>query len=717
MMASRASRVWRTIHWTVQVLAFLVAASNGHASPDQADIDRVRETLSNAVLGNRGRVELKYAGPLPPGLVEIVATGFKAEQGDAATGVTAELATQIRCGYRSSDYSRRLVDANRDKFDGQVTKGEPGKSVSLSMPACLVASTIHAHRVSKDETAQTLALKYYKKNVVTDEFCQMLLAANARDICAASRDKKLQIDDIVRIVLPSLEWQYQELNGLAFRALRIVPGADIDKLAALLVEASEKGRLQVLPQVAAELIVPAQGGACAIGARPPFDPVAVSETFLRPNLKNSEGRNRYARVGIKWEVRTPTVGIIDTGLYGSVLTRLQADSGGPPDLSSLSGTIASTGDFSEIEPSESDDYAGHGTHVSGLVLGGSAFWNALVRGKQEGPLGYMFGYLPKLIFIKVSSLGAYHQPPSISADVVRRALEHMYKDVHIINFSHKAPFSESLKEKLVSIVHQDKFVVSAAGNDSENMDEYSADEPQLSAMLSGDAQKFFITVGASNGALTAPATFSNKSSRMVDLFAPGTCLESFGNGKDGNDYVSLSGTSQAAPLVTFTLTLLQQMMMPRRELKFRILDTVDYAPGFSDSSISGGVLNIPKALDFFDDVVVFNKSEKGAYVRGRLVMVTPDQKEHPDAYLCLPPRDDAPRTLAHNTLLRSSRRIVMVGEVAKVVPEGNKVFKYYDCPFNPDLRFRLKNTNLPDFSLSEVREIVPRPNWWLKAEK
>ncbi|MBI3196134.1 MAG: S8 family serine peptidase [Rhodospirillales bacterium] len=701
----------------ILVLASLPCGANANA--DVKAVERVKQTLSDAASGNRSRVELKYSGPVPAALVEAVATHFVAEAGDAAAGVTAELATQIRCGYRSPEYAKRLTEANGDKFDGQVIKGPVGSTVSLVMPACLVAPVIHAHRIAKDETAQILAAKFYRQAVATDEFCQMLLAANARNICADSRDKKLRIDDIVRLVLPSLERQHQEMDGLAFRTLRMARRVDIASLATILVSASESNRLQVLPQASAELIVPskAQEGTCTPGEKPPFDPTALADAFLRPN-RTINGRNQYQRVEIKWQKRVPTVGIIDTGLYRAVLERLQAESGGPPELLSLSGTIDAIGSNSAgFEPSAADDFAGHGTHISGLVLGGGAFWKTLI-GKPEGPLSYMLGNLSKLVFIKVTSHGAHSQPPTISTDVVRRALEHIYKDVEIINFSHKAPFSESLKEKLVSIAQQDKFVVSAAGNDNDNMDEYSADEPQLSAMLSGDVQKFFITVGAANQELTAPASFSNTGSRMVDLFAAGTCIESLGDAQDDKrKYVFSSGTSQAAPLVTFTLTLLHQMMMPRKELKFRILDTVDYEPGFADVSISGGVLNIPKALDFFDDIVVLNKAPKGTYARGRLVMVTPDKMEHPDAYLCMSPKQNAVKTLAHNTLMRSSRRVVIVDGVAKIVPEANKTFKYHDCPYNPDIKLRLKNSNLPDIYLSEVKEIIPRPNWWLRAEQ
>jgi hypothetical protein len=362
--------------------------------------------------------------------------------------------------------------------------------------------------------------------------------------------------------------------------------------------------------------------------------------------------------------------------------------------------------------------------VLGLVLGGANFWKFLVKANGNASVfvdtntaKYVFDYLPQIVFIKVMSLPAFQEAPVIAADAMQNALVDIRSNVQIINFSHKAAYSETFKKVFLDAIAAKKLIVSSAGNDSDDQhfldDLISAQTPLLAAMLTSSKELFFITVGAANQDLTAPARFSHRSPRVVDLFAPGICLESLGGGMSGGDYVPFSGTSQAAPLVTFTLSLLEYLTMPPEEAKFRILDTVDYAKGFEGKAISEGVLNIPKALDFFDDIVILKKDGAPlprSYSRGQLVAVV-GGLERNDGRPCIVPQGS--KNQAQESTLRSARRIVIndAGR-AKVVPRSVGRYDYFECDPDPTLTLRLKNSDIQeDFKLSEVREIIPRPRW------
>jgi hypothetical protein len=168
-------------------------------------------------------------------------------------------------------------------------------------------------------------------------------------------------------------------------------------------------------------------------------------------------------------------------------------------------------------------------------------------------------------------------------------------------------------------------------------------------------------------------------------------------------------------LVTFALSLLQYLTMPSDEAKFRILDTVDYAKGFEGKAISEGVLNIPKALEFFDDIVVLRKDNDQlprSYYRGRLVAVV-DGLERDNGRPCLVPQGSKNKNTAEESTLRTARRIVVNEEnKVKIVPRSLGRYDYVECDPNPELTLRLKNSAMTnDFKLADVWEIIPRPKW------
>lgn len=92
------------------------------------------------------------------------------------------------------------------------------------------------------------------------------------------------------------------------------------------------------------------------------------------------------------------------------------------------------------------------------------------------------------------------------------------------------------------------------------------------------------------------ALFSNRGGNSVHLAAPGTGIWSLA---PENELTTLSGTSQAAPLVTGTAALIAARYpeADNATIKNRILHGVDPLPRYEDRLISGGRLNAATALE------------------------------------------------------------------------------------------------------------------------
>jgi hypothetical protein len=171
-------------------------------------------------------------------------------------------------------------------------------------------------------------------------------------------------------------------------------------------------------------------------------------------------------------------------------------------------------------------------------------------------------------------------------------------------------------------------VVIAAGNDSMDLER----DPIYPALYREDFQQQVITVashdpigstgrqairnGAPDAAVLAPLSrFSNYGRGTIDLAAPGCRIETLGL---NSGRVVVDGTSFAAPLVSFTAALLlsEGIMGPERA-RNRILASVDIVPGLPVHT--EGILNIPKALSVFEDLI---ELRSGEILRGRIVGLT-----------------------------------------------------------------------------------------------
>jgi subtilisin family serine protease len=131
--------------------------------------------------------------------------------------------------------------------------------------------------------------------------------------------------------------------------------------------------------------------------------------------------------------------------------------------------------------------------------------------------------------------------------------------------------------------------VAAAGNDGVNTDV----TPYYPAGFNFDN----IVAVAASTRTDALATFSNYGAVSVDLAAPGQDVYSTFNSAD-NGYTVNSGTSFASPIVAgaFALLRARNPSATYHQLIQQVLATVDPLPGLAGKCVSGGRLNLVRAL-------------------------------------------------------------------------------------------------------------------------
>ncbi|CAN5731157.1 hypothetical protein BH10BDE1_BH10BDE1_30370 [soil metagenome] len=229
-------------------------------------------------------------------------------------------------------------------------------------------------------------------------------------------------------------------------------------------------------------------------------------------------------------------------------------------------------DFDGDQPIVSDS-AGHGTHVSGIILAehGASTVKGVAPGAKLLPLDFM------------NAAGQGNIGDAILA--IKYAAS---QGARVINASWGgSPCSQTLNRTIAEIEAQGVLFVAAAGNNGADIDT----SPEYPAAFVLPNQ---ITVGAST-ARDYTAGFSNFSYHLVHLFAPGSAIMST---YPGSRLASLSGTSMAAPFVTGAAALIfsAHPNATVAQVRAALLNSVD--PGDFAAS-SKGRLDIKKALAAF----------------------------------------------------------------------------------------------------------------------
>jgi len=244
-----------------------------------------------------------------------------------------------------------------------------------------------------------------------------------------------------------------------------------------------------------------------------------------------------------------SIAIIDSGIDGSTS---HGDFDGR--IIYKKSFVNSTYGFSSAE--DHIDYHGHGTHVAGIAAGGGTSYSGVAKNAELVNLkaANMAGHSTQEAFI-----AAIDEAISLEVDVISIS----------IGFDISSPWSsgDELSLAVDKAVEAGIAVVIAAGNEGS--------EGELASINTPASAQRVITVGATNGSNNV-ASFSSRGPSFgyridpdvvapgKDIFAPlapGCVIELAYEslaGVDLGNYIPLSGTSMAAPVVSGAIALLIQ---------------------------------------------------------------------------------------------------------------------------------------------------------------
>ncbi|MDP9322099.1 MAG: S8 family serine peptidase [Acidobacteriota bacterium] len=308
------------------------------------------------------------------------------------------------------------------------------------------------------------------------------------------------------------------------------------------------------------------------------------------------------------------------GLDGAGVGVAIIDSGvtsGHDDLGG--GRVVHFADFVDFQPLASDEY-GHGTHVAGIIAGSGYDSNSARRGVAPAA---------NLVVLKVLDGDGYGYISNVIA-ALDYAVEHRAQfNIRVINLSVAAGVYESYNTDPLTLaakraVRAGVVVVTAAGNLGRNAQR----AVQYGGITAPGNAPWVLTVGASSHNGTANrnddsmAAFSSRGPSFIDyaakpdLVAPGVGIESLADATSTlfathpaarlwgtldtatQPYLSLSGTSMAAPVVTGTVALMMQAnpALTPNLVKAILQYTAEHKPRYDDLTQGAGFLNARGAV-------------------------------------------------------------------------------------------------------------------------
>ncbi|WP_167730253.1 S8 family peptidase [Terasakiella sp. SH-1] len=230
------------------------------------------------------------------------------------------------------------------------------------------------------------------------------------------------------------------------------------------------------------------------------------------------------------------------------------------------------------------EYELHGTHVAGII--------AAARNNQIG----IAGIYDRIKILPIKALGG----PCGSGDtisVLRSVLYAYQMGARIINMSLGGYGKTKMAKNVYDYLSKrGVLVIAAAGNEANNNDE------RLKSYPASYEAPGILSVAATNRR-DQLAEFSNFGPRNVDIAAPGvkilsTVPRDVKRDWPKSSYYSTSGTSMAAPVVSGAAALLlaQNPRLTNLQLKSMLMSGTDPLPSLKGKVLSGGRLNIAKAL-------------------------------------------------------------------------------------------------------------------------
>ena len=276
-------------------------------------------------------------------------------------------------------------------------------------------------------------------------------------------------------------------------------------------------------------------------------------------------------------------------------------------------------DFVEFQSAPYDDY-GHGTHVAGIIAGSGYDSNGARKGIAPAA---------NLVVLKVLDGSGYGYISNVIAALDYAVENRRRFNIRVINLSVAAGVYESYNTDPLALaakraVQAGIVVVTAAGNLGRDLD----GQPQYGGITAPGNAPWVLTVGASshNGTIDRSddvvAPFSSRGPTSIDaaakpdIVAPGVGIESladpgttlynahpamrlWGSVQTASEpYLSLSGTSMAAPVVTGTIALMMQAnpSLTPNLVKAILQYTAEHKPNYDDLTQGAGFLNARGAV-------------------------------------------------------------------------------------------------------------------------
>jgi subtilisin family serine protease len=306
-------------------------------------------------------------------------------------------------------------------------------------------------------------------------------------------------------------------------------------------------------------------------------PAEVNPPVADPEISKAYGLTKIGAVSA-WNTSTKgdknfVVAVIDTGIdYNHEDLAFNVWRNPNPKNNDITGY-----DFVHDDGMPFDDNE-HGTHTSGTVgaVGGNGLGVSGVNQRVS---------IMGLKFLNKDGSGT-------SADAIRAidyAIEHGAK---VLSNSWGGHGDDGQNQALYDAIERakakDVLFIAAAGNESVDND---GNDPAFPASFNNDN---LIAVAATDKNDTM-ASFSNWGKKSVHLAAPGVGVYST---VPGNQYASFSGTSMACPHVAGAAALLwsKNPSWNYKKVKEVLMSTVDAVQELSDKTVTGGRLNIAKAL-------------------------------------------------------------------------------------------------------------------------
>lgn len=339
-------------------------------------------------------------------------------------------------------------------------------------------------------------------------------------------------------------------------------------------------------------------------------------------------------------------------------------------------------------------FPGHGGYVAGLALGGRDLLELYPQITSfVGVSFYRVTRRDGSGFVKTESIeveDALKYADTIRADVVNLSLR-----------THKVgPFND-LPSK-----HPTLLLVASAGNNGADLADAA---PENLPASMDDPTGHIIVVGALQRGGDSWWPLSAHSPEKVAIAAPGAEVWSFG--LDGHRVCS-SGTSAAAPLVSFTAATLRALGLPNRmSIRGRILASADHEYGKLDEKVAEGRrLNVEAALDVFVDRVEIERDDgTSETLRGWIVPSTRSTLR-----ICAEDKGskDLARMRGHIDLSRLWTWRRLPSNRGRFFHRHTSMGPYRADHCNPpqgELRIRLLSGEESQPSWSQVRSILPSP--------